>query len=608
MNAEGLRLGSLKLGLGSIACGGWGWAIATTLLACAAGTPAPATEPPAGAAAAVPTAASSPTSAAAATSATAALPADGEVRRILAERIGKNNDRVGIVVGLISPSGRRSVSYGSRALGDSRPLDADTLFEIGSVTKVFTSLLLALAVERHELTLDDPVANYLPASVKLPASGSRLITLRDLATHTSGLPRMPDNFAPRDASNPYADYSVAQLYQFLSNAQLSHPVGSTYDYSNVGVGLLGHALALHSGQSYEDLVRSRVTDPLGMPSTRITLSSELQARLAPGHTPAFDPTSNWDLPTFAGAGALRSSANDLSTFLAAAIGLVDTPFTAAFASMQAVQRPIGDKLSIGLGWHIRSAHGKDIVWHNGGTGGYRTFIGYDPRAQTGVAVLSNASSTPEPDDIGFHLLDAESPLEPAPGAVTPHTQVTIDPRLLDGYVGRYQLAASVGFTVTLDGDQLFAQLTGQDSFPVYPESEKKFFYKVVEATLTFETDAQGQAQALVLHQNGRDHRAPRIGDAPVMPKQVPLDPKVFDRYVGRYELKPGVVLSITRDGSHFFAQLTGQPVLEIFASGKRDFFWKVVDAQLTFDVDSKGPATACTLHQGGSDKRATRIP
>src|SRR5689334_1020665 len=234
------------------------------LLACASPPAPPATPAPLaamGASAAASVAAPAPS-----------IASDGEIRKLLEQRVGERTADYGIVVGVIEAGRRRVVSVGSRSRGDARPLDGDTLFEIGSITKVFTALLLAEAVQRGEVSLEEPVAKLLPAAVKVPARGGREITLLDLSTHSSGLPSLPSNLNPKDPANPYADYSVEQLYAFLSSAQLSRDVGSKYEYSNLGVGLLGHALALRDGQSYEQLVRSRISGPLGMPSTVITLT------------------------------------------------------------------------------------------------------------------------------------------------------------------------------------------------------------------------------------------------------------------------------------------------------------------------------------------------
>jgi D-alanyl-D-alanine-carboxypeptidase/D-alanyl-D-alanine-endopeptidase len=534
------------------------------------------------------------------------VPSDAEIRSILAERIDTNRQSVGIVVGVISPEGRRVVAYGSLDKGDKRPLNGDTIFEIGSATKVFTALLLADMAQHGEVALSDPVAKYLPASAKVPERNGRAITLVDLATHTSGLPRLPANLYPKNPANPYADYSVAALYEFLSTYKLTRDPGSEYEYSNLGGGLLGHVLAVRAGVDYETLVRRRICAPLGMKSTRITLTPEMQARLAVGHDAGLKPVANWDLPALAGAGALRSSVNDLLIFLAANLGYTKSPLAPAMASMLAVRRTTTTPgLEIALGWHIFTGENNEIVWHNGGTGGYRSFVGYSPKTRTGVAVLSNTMTAAGVDDIGLHLLDARRPL------VKMRTEVAVDPKLFDGYVGRFQLTPNFILTVTREGSHLFVQATGQPKAEVFPASEREYFYKVVDAQITFETGNQGRATGLILHQGGRDMPAKRIEGAPAPPlkerKEVAIDPKLFDGYVGRFQLAPDFILTVTREASHLFVQATGQPRFEIFPEGERDFFLKVVDAQITFETGSQGRATGLILHQNGLNQPAKRI-
>ena len=432
---------------------------------------------------------------------------DSEIRQILLDRIDKQRQSVGMVVGVIEPAGRRVVAYGMLAKNDKRPLGGDTVFEIGSVTKVFTSLLLADMVQRGEVKLTDPIAKYLPASVKVPERDGRQITLQDLATHTSGLPRLPSNLHPKDSSNPYADYSVEQLYQFLSSYQLTRDIGSQYEYSNLAGGLLGHVLARRAGMDYEKLVLERICEPLHMNGTRIALSPEMKSQLATGHNAALYPVANWDLPTLAGAGALRSTANDLLTFLAANLD-TKSPLAGAMAVMLSVRRPTGvSGLEIALGWHIFKRNGREIIWHNGGTGGFRSFLGYDLKRRVGVVVLSNAGTEAGGDDIGQHLLDPSVPLmEPA----KQHKEIAVDSKLFDGYVGRYQLAPNFILTVTREDNHLFVQATGQPKFELFAEGNRDYFLKVVDAQVTFETDSQGRANSLVLHQNGAQQPAKRI--------------------------------------------------------------------------------------------------
>jgi CubicO group peptidase (beta-lactamase class C family) len=258
---------------------------------------------------------------------------------------------------------------------------------------------------------------------------------------------------------------------------------------------------------YEALVLSRICEPLGMKSTGITLSPTEKSRFAVGHNQAQQTVAYWDLPTFAGAGALRSTANDLLSFLAANLGYAKSPLAPAMAAMLSVRRPTGvSGLEIALGWHILTKDGHEIIWHNGGTGGFRTFIGYDPKSRLGVVALSNASTTVGVDDIGRHLLDVMFPFSPPPKE---HKQVAVDPKLFDGYVGRYQLAPNFILTVTREGDHLFTQATGQEKVEIFPESDRNYFLKVVDAQITFETDSQGRTTGLMLHQGG-DHHANRI--------------------------------------------------------------------------------------------------
>ena len=275
------------------------------------------------------------------------FPGTDEIRDILLTRVDRQKQAVGIVVGVIEPAGRRVVAYGNLAKNDPRTLDGDTVFEIGSVTKLFTSLLLADMVNRKEVALDDPAAKYLPENVRMPERCGKSITLLDLSTHSSGLPPLPGNLK-QDSRAPQADYSVDDLYQFLSGYTLPRDPGSEYEYSNLGAGLLGHVLACRAGTDYESLIRSRIARPLRMPDTGITLSSSMNQRMATGHNAMLVPVANSNLPTpLAGAGALRSSANDMLTFIEAFLGYRESPLAPAMKAMLEVRRPAG-QATIGL--------------------------------------------------------------------------------------------------------------------------------------------------------------------------------------------------------------------------------------------------------------------
>jgi serine-type D-Ala-D-Ala carboxypeptidase/endopeptidase len=434
----------------------------------------------------------------------AVLP-DDSIRAILKDRVDSHRS-TGIVVGVLDAvGGRHVIGYGPTADGKGT-LDGNSVFEIGSVTKTFTASILSDMVARGEVSLTDPVAKFLPPDVKVPSRDGKEITLLDLTTQSSGLPRMPTNFSPKDINNPYADYTVRQMYDFLSTYTLPRDPGAQYEYSNLGVGLLGHALARRAGTDYETLVTNRITKPLGMSDTRITLSRSMRARLATGHDQQGTAVANWDLPTLAGAGAIRSTVNDMLRFVAANLDSASVPLGNTLAAAHLPLRPTASgNTRIGMNWHITDVLGHSIVWHNGQTAGYHTFVGLDEQRHIGVVVLANSAANI--DDIGFHLLVPAAPLAPAPAPMKVRSEIAVDPATLDTYVGVYVFGPTVTLTITRDGAQMFAQLTGQERLPIYAESRTDFFLKVVDAQLTFEKDTSGKVSAVVLHQNGANQRA-----------------------------------------------------------------------------------------------------
>jgi CubicO group peptidase (beta-lactamase class C family) len=319
-----------------------------------------------------------------------ASPTADSIREALKETVGTRDKVAGMVAVVIGENGSQMVSYGSSGV-PALPLDGNTVFEMMSMTKVLTSLLLADMVARGEVAFDDPVAKYLPASVTLHERG-RAITLLDLATYTSGLPNMPGNLPPNwyDMPNPMGDYTEAKLYEFLSSYVPKYEPGTHYEYANVGFGLLGIALAGRAGKSYEELLIERICDPLGLADTRITLTGEMRRHMVQGHDMDMKPTQLWDWPAMPGAGYARSTANNLAVFVKACIGLVRTPLRAPLARLIETRRPTPlAGTDVGLGWFI-STHGKEeIAWKSGLSGGCNTFIGFSTKRRHGAVLLSN---------------------------------------------------------------------------------------------------------------------------------------------------------------------------------------------------------------------------
>ncbi len=415
----------------------------------------------------------------------------------------------GLAIGLIDERGTQTLSYGRISESNAAPPTPETLFEIGSITKVFTSTILAKLAEEGRISLDDPVQTLLAHTILVPRGKERQITLKDLATHSSGLPRMPSNFSPKDPGNPYADYTVLQMGQFLMKHKLQRQPGEKSEYSNLGMGLLGHALALKSGFDYESLVESKICGPLGMSNTRITLDDSDLERLAIGHDYDGTPVSNWDLPALAGAGAIRSTTGDMLKFLAAQLGLQKSDLDGAIAMTQQVQyaNPETQPYDVGLGWMLQR-NGK-IIWHNGGTGGYSSFCGMLTEKKIGVVVLGNSSSE-YVTLLGFKLLKLAGGDDVEPFSLPKVLPIAAEK--LEPLVGKYKLKIGGVADVTREGDRLFVQLTGQPRIGLYANSDTNFYCRPVDAKFDFEADESGRFDKMVIHQNGLDIAGERVAE------------------------------------------------------------------------------------------------
>jgi len=407
----------------------------------------------------------------------------------------------GLAIGFVSDKGEQTLGYGAISDSDPSPPTPETVFEIGSVTKTFTGIILAQMVEDGAVKLDDKAQQHLGMTLMVPINKERPITLVDLATHSSGLPRMPSNFSPKDPENPYADYTVAQMGQFLMRHKLQRKPGEKSDYSNLGMGLLGHILQLKSGYDYESLLEKVITGPLEMTHTRITLDEDDLKRLAQGHDSDGQPAKNWDIPTLAGAGAIRSTSGDMLKYVAANLGLRPSKLDKAIALSHQIhfQNPENDGGDVGLGWQLQRAN--KVVWHNGGTGGYSSFIGMQPEKKIGVVVLGSSSSD-YVTQMGFRLLKLLGGDEVKPFSLPTSTKLPAEK--LTPLVGKYRMSPAIIAEVTNKGDQLFVQLTGQQRIGLYPTDETHFYCRPVDAKFDFEADASGQFTKMVIHQNGLD--------------------------------------------------------------------------------------------------------
>ncbi|RYD36584.1 MAG: DUF3471 domain-containing protein, partial [Verrucomicrobiaceae bacterium] len=422
------------------------------------------------------------------------------------------------------------------------------------------------------------------------------ITLLQLSTHTSGLPRLPGNMGPDPDSNPdpYALYDLEKMKEFLGKLALKGKPPHEASYSNLGVGLLGEMLALVHGTPWDVLVKEKVTGPLGMKDTVMVPDEDLRKRLAPPyHGDA--PGHSWTFRAMAGAGALRSTAADLMIFGQAMIEPEKTPIADAIRDMMRVHAPYpGVGGDIGLGILIGRLDGDRDYMHTGGTGGYRTAFQVIPAKKSVRVILINNDNLP-----------AEALLRAVREEKKPEVtgEVTLTEKELDAFTGIYEMGPTARFTVLRHGSVLRARLTGQPFFPVKPMGNDRFRYDVVPAELQFAREG-GTVKSLTLFQNGRELPAARTEDAlPVI-----LFPAAADlaAYTGEYELAPGKILTITVKGGTAYAQLTGQPALPIFQTKPDYFELDVVKAALEFHRAEVGEVNGLTLHQSGKHKARKR--
>jgi serine-type D-Ala-D-Ala carboxypeptidase/endopeptidase len=435
----------------------------------------------------------------------AALLNDGEIRSLVTQRIkalGGEHSGVGIIVGTVSSEGRKIISVGERSSDDPHTPDGETAFEIGSATKAFTALLLADMAQKDELALDDPVAKYLPAGLKVPERHGRTISLLDLATHTAGLPFMPNEsttWSNLDANK----YSLADLRRFVANCELRSDIGQKWEYSNIGYWLLSEALAHRAGVEYETLLYKRVIAPLHLAKTAFALSPIMKMNFAPGHNAVLQPSPSIStLPIYSimpAAGGLYSTANDLLKLLGVAMDYERSPLAPAVYLTWNTRRPMSHNgFEQGLGWTIINEQNNLLVVQDGGTFGCASSIAWDPLRRAGVVVLSNQVASV--GDIARHLLRPNFPLEKP--TATKRTEVAIDATKLDLYVGNYEASGEGIFEVGRNADSLVIRSPGEWGLPkfrLHPENRQDFFVAELPMHVAFQFENDGSIKKMLVY-------------------------------------------------------------------------------------------------------------
>ena len=442
------------------------------------------------------------------------LPSDDEIRGLIAARNAPRPGQ-GIVIGILGPEGERIVAGGT---GAGAGFDATTVFEIGSITKVFTALLLADMADKGEVSLDDPAAKYLPAGHRMPERGGRPITLTDLATHRSGLPRMADDmWAISHPDGQFADYTEERLLAFLDRHQLTREPGAQFEYSNLGMGLVGYLLTRVAKSDYETLVRTRITGPLGMNDTMITIPPSHAARLAAPLDAYMRPVKPIEMAALAGAGAVRSTVADMLIFARALLDPT-SPVAPALKTALSVRTPGENRFEQALGWVVRRLPGRELLMHDGQSYGFSSILILEPAKGRAVVALVNSAAEPGPTDLAFNIVGgqpvAPTPaVPPAPPPFVPRTAISLPVAELDKVAGRYDFGPGFVLAITRDGGYLYAQRDGVPGAPrlqIVAEAPLAFFWKAMDAQIRFTTDAGGMVTGADVIDRGRQMVGRRV--------------------------------------------------------------------------------------------------
>ena len=419
-----------------------------------------------------------------------------------------------------------------------------------------------------------------------------------ILTHTAGIPSFT-SFPEYPKFRPFP-HTPEQLVALFRDKPLEFTPGERMVYSNSGYVLLGYLIEKVSGETYQDFLQKNIFNPLGMTDSGYDSNSAIIPRRAAGYTSGPKGPVNADFEHMSipfSAGALYSTTEDLLRWQQ---GIFGGELLSA-ESVTKMTTPFKNGYALGVG--VNTINGREQISHGGGISGFNTFLSYFPEEKLTIAVLANLNGN-APQAIAGLLADVAFGEKVV--LQSERKEIAVSPIILKQYVGTYQLAPKFNLMITLEGEELMAQASGQTKLPLFASSETEFFYKVVDAQMDFIKDDKGEVTGLTLHQNGRDINGTRISDTVAVRKKITVSPKILSRYVGTYELGPGFDLAVTLEGNQLMTQATGQGKIPIFAESETKFFPKVMDAEIEFLINDKGEVTHLILHQGPTEIRAPR--
>jgi CubicO group peptidase (beta-lactamase class C family) len=491
--------------------------------------------------------------------------------------------------------------YGYADVGNKVPVTPDTKFRIGSITKQFIAVSILKLQEEGKLSVQDKLSKYIPG---FPRGDE--VTIHHLLTHTSGI----HSFTDRPGFLKYVTMPItsAALVDTIKAYPYDFNPGDKYQYNNSGFVLLGYILEKLSGKSLAVSLNETLFKPLGMNNTGIYETTKVLDNEAYGYSYSNDTifkALNWDMSQVGGAGALYSTTKDLYTWNEAVFNgkvLSDESLKAAFTKTELNNK---EKIDYGYGWSIGELRGNRLISHGGGLHGFLSDLERQPDKKVTVIVLCNSTPPPPGINPGTNgLLIMECLLWPAMAKQTSFgSDIKIDENTLKSYAGRYNYGRGAVLTVTLEGNQLMAQMTGQPNFPVYPSSYDEFNWKVVEAKIKFVKDDKGNATHAIHTQGGQQLEAKKLNDE--IP--VSVDPSVFDKFVGKYDLGNNNLVTLVKDGNRLLLQVPGQPQYQLFPVSETEYFMKESTVRVSFKANDAGKTDTLILNFDGTEQLAKRV-
>ena len=515
---------------------------------------------------------------------------NGELQSIVDRRLAGDRTGACMAVAVIEKD-HVARTYRCADPGDAGRIDANTAFEIGSVSKTMTAVLLADLIGQGKASLDDPLAACLPEGTSVPAFEGLPILLRHVVTHTSGLPALPSRLGATSMEDPYSNLTEEALLASLGDVVLSAAPGTTSEYSNFASMVLSYAVARRAGSDLEGLLKQRLFAPLGMDKAYVNDRPE-GVRAAVGHTPNTQPAPAWNFATnLAGVGGVRATLDDMVRYVQGNLGLIESSISPA---LEFAQRQVGEKQEMAMNWMLVPVAGRTVHMHEGGTGGFSAFVSVDRDRQRGVVILSDTawSSIGNLGSLGLHLVDP-SFLLGKPRKLAPPPQA-----LLDGLEGAYRMQPFPPVSLRQDDGKLFGRVAGQEEFELAYDDAGDFFPVTVDALLRPQKKASGD-YGFVLMQLGGVFSATRIAEGDEVMVVPELSSEELEAYAGEYPLMPDFALTVRARQGNLHAQATGQGEFPLEASGKDTFEAASFGIELVFKRDENGSVVSLELHQAG---------